>query len=277
MPDAPFPKLPADWEPTRAALHAYSRAVGALPQVHVPKHEKWWHISLKPAPIGLVTEPMGLPDGSSVFARLDLRTHEVVVESHTGHTLRLDMREGRTGTEMAEALIAALASHGAHGDYVRKDFESDQPTSYDADAASRLWSALVAAAQVFNTHRAAIGGNVGPVQLWPHGFDIAFEWFGTKTEDYEENGEMRSLPSQLNLGFYPAGDAYFYSNPWPFDGASLTGAPLPHGARWATVDNDGFEGSVLPYSAVVDDPEGATKLAAYARAVFDAASPTLMA
>ncbi|MDH3500767.1 MAG: DUF5996 family protein, partial [Acidimicrobiia bacterium] len=201
-------------------------------------------------------------------------THEVVLESRSGHSLRLDMRDGRTGTEMTEELIAALASHGLEGDYVRKDFESNERTSYDEKAASLFWTAVVNAGQTFSTHRAAIGGNVGPVQLWPHGFDLAFEWFGTRTEDYEEHGEMRSLPSQLNLGFYSAGDAYFYSNPWPFD-AGLLESPLPEGARWATADTDGFEGTVFAYKEVADDPHGRERLAAYARAVFDAASPTL--
>lgn len=275
MSDTPFPTLPGDWEPTRATLHVYSRAIGALPQVHVPKHDRWWHISLKPLPIGLVTEPMGLPDGSSIFARLDLRTHEVVLESSDGQTLRWDMRSGRTGTEMTEALIEALASRGLEGEYVRKDFENDEPTSYDEAAATTFWRALTSAGQVFSTHRAAIGGDVGPVQLWPHGFDLAFEWFGTKTQEYEEHGETKHLTGQLNLGFYPAGDAYFYSNPWPFDASALLGKPLPEGARWMTADADGFDGTSLPYSAVAGDPAGAERVAAYAMGVFELAAPTL--
>ncbi len=34
------------------------------------------------------------------------------------------------------------------------------------------------------------GGSTGPVQLWPHGFDVAVEWFGTRTEKLEEHGEI---------------------------------------------------------------------------------------
>jgi hypothetical protein len=276
MPNAFFPSLPDDFGATRATLHAYSKAIGALPQVHVPKHAKWWHISLKPWPIGLVTEPMALPDGRSAFARLDLRTHQVVVETSAKDVIAYDMAEGRTGTEMTTALTSQFAEWGLVGDYVRKDFENSEPRSYDPDAASAFWTALTNAAQVFNTHRAAIGGDVGPVQLWPHGFDLAFEWFGTKTQVIEEHGETESLPSQLNLGFYPGGEPYFYSNPWPFD-PSLAGTPLPGGARWASADTDGFDGTLLPYSAVSDRPNGPELLAAYARSVFEVAAPTLTA
>ncbi len=277
MPDVPFPSLPADWEPTRATLHAYSRAVGALPQIHAPRHPKWWHISLKPMPIGLVSEPMLDPHGVSVFGRVDPRTHEVVLESSAGNSRRFGMGDGRTGTEMAEDLIATMAEHGLTGDYVRKDFENDDPRAYDPAAASTFWHALVNAAHVFINHRATLGERVSPVQLWPHGFDLAFEWFGTKTEEYEEHGEVKSLPSQLNLGFYPAGDAYFYSNPWPFDADALLGKPLPEGARWATADADGFDGSVFPYAEVAERPDGRERLAAYARAVYELAAPTLTA
>ena len=275
MTDIAFPSLPGDFEATRATLHAYAKAIGALPQVHVPKHDKWWHISLKPLPIGLVTEPMALRDGRSAFARLDLRTHEVVVETSAGERVAYAMADGRTGTEMTEELIALFAEWGVAGEYVRKDFEDGEARSYDPDAASVFWSALTNAGQVFNTHRASIGGDVGPVQLWPHGFDLAFEWFGTKTQTHEEHGETSVLASQLNLGFYPGGDPYFYSNPWPFDPV-VRDVPLPEGARWASSETDGFDGSVLPYAAVADDARGAERLNDYARAVFDIASPTLM-
>jgi hypothetical protein len=103
--------------------------------------------------------------------------------------------------------------------------------------------------------------------VWPYGFDLAFEWFGARSETYD--GE--ELPAQLNLGFYPAGDPYFYSNPWPFD-ESLPGIPLPHGAAWHT---EGFQGTMLPYHAVQSKADAADRLAEYARAVFDAAAPTL--
>ena len=92
--------------------------------------------------------------------------------------------------------------------------------------------------------------------IWPHGFDLSFEWFGTRVERFEENGEVQEYPSQLNLGFYPTGDAYFYSNPWPFD-ESLPANELPHGAVWNT---DGWQGTKLDYADLVGDPDAAAKV-----------------
>ena len=74
----------------------------------------------------------------------------------------------------------------------------------------------------------------------------------------------------MNLGFYPAGDPYFYSTPWPFD-PTMAETPLPHGATW----NTDWNGAVLPYSAIEGDPAGGDKVAEFAKAVFDAASPML--
>jgi len=257
------------WEPTRATLHAYARALGTLPQTHVPQHDAWWHISLKPRPDGLTTENMQLPDGGLINGRLDFLSHEVVLQASTGWERRFDAREGRTGTEMAEALIAAAAEVGLDGDYVRKDFEDDEAGAYDEAAVAAFWQALTSAAAVFESHRATLDHRkVGPVQFWPHGFDLAFEWFGTRVAEYD--GTM--YPSQINLGFYSTGRPYFYSNPFPFDGDILMAVDLPVGA-WTT---EPFEGSRLWYDEVAGKPDGAAVVREYARAVFTTASHTLL-
>jgi len=85
---------------------------------------------------------------------------------------------------------------------------------------------------------------------------------------------MNVSPAQLNLGFYPRGRPYFYSNPWPFEGDALLPVELPYGASWHT---DGWEGSVLYYDEVAGRPDGRERVLAYARAVFAAAVPTLSA
>lgn len=271
MTSAPFPSLADNWEPTRATLHAYSKAIGALPQTHVPKHDKWWHISLNARPDGLTTENMALPDGGVLNARLDFRTHEVVMRSSSGWEQRFSFKDGRSGTEMAEAVIEAAATQGLTGEYVRKDFEDNEAGAYDPSVVPPFWTALMNASAVFETHRSSLDSDaVGPVQFWPHGFDLAFEWFGTKKVSYH----YEELPSQLNLGFYSSGDApYFYSNPFPFDGTTLMETELPHG-DWYT---EPFQGSTLLYSDVADRPDGAEILASYAKAVYEVSRPTLMA
>ena len=268
-----FPALPVDFEPTRATLHAYANAVAVLPRVHAVPHPKWWHISLKVRPDGLVTEAMPLPAGGAVFVRMDPRNDEIVIESSYGNRRSFPMNDGLTGTEMGHALIDAAGGMGLTGDYNRAKFENDDPRVYDGDQAAGLLQAFVTAEAAIAGHRNRIGGVVGPIQLWPHGFDLAFEWFGTMLVPHEESGEITELPAQINLGFYPAGDAYFYSNPWPFDGGTLLAAELPEGARWNT---EGWEGSKFEYADLVGQPDGVERFGEYAGAVFDAASPLLM-
>lgn len=270
MAEAPFPKLADNWEPTRATLHAYAKALDTLPQAHVPTHPEWWHISLDVKPSGLTTDNIVLPDGGLLSGRLDLRNHEIVLESSSGWQRSFDTRAGRTGTEMAEAIIEAVEEIGLTGEYVRKDFEDSDAGAYDEAAVAPFWRALTSSAAVFQGHRATLDHRqVGPVQLWPHGFDVAFEWFGTK--EWEQEGSMHR--SQLNLGFYSAGRPYFYSNPYPYLGDELRKSPLSVGAWF----EETFEGSILYYDEVADDPDGGVKVATYAREVFAAASPTLTA
>ncbi len=267
-----LPALPTDGEPTRATLHAYAHAIAALPRAHALAHSKWWHVSLQVRPDGMMTETMTLPDGGAAYVRMDPRTSLIILETSAGETRRFPMNAGFTATEMGDALIAAAAEFGLTGDYDRSRFESDEARPYREVDALEIFQVLAAAEGVLAAHRNRIGGNVGPVQLWPHGFDLAFEWFGTRTVPTKEVGESSEIPAQINLGFYPAGDAYFYSNPWPFDAEALLNVALPSGARWHT---DGWEGSILPYAEVVGRVGGAERILDYAGAVFAAASPGL--
>lgn len=267
-----FPPLPTHGEPTRSTLHAYAHAVAALPRAHAPAHPLWWHISLKVRPDGLVTEAMPLPAGGAAFVRMDPRSALIVFETSGGDSRSFPMNAGLTATEMGNALIAAGSEFGLSADYDRSTFENDDPRPYDEGDARAFFGALVAAEGVLAIQRNRLQGILGPIQLWPHGFDLAFEWFGTRMVAAED-GVPNDLPAQINLGFYPAGDAYFYSNPWPFEADALLNVDLPGGAEWHT---EGWEGSTLVYADVVGHTDGVDRFLAYAAAVFEAASPQLM-
>jgi hypothetical protein len=203
---------------------------------------------------------------------MDPRRHLIVFETSGGERRSFPMNAGLTATEMGNALIAAGSEFGLSADYDRSKFENDDPRPYvDSDAVG-LFAVLVAAEGALDAQRSRLEGIVGPVQLWPHGFDLAFEWFGTRVVATTEGGEVSETAAQINLGFYPAGDAYFYSNPWPFEADVLLDVDLPVGAKWHT---EGWEGSILPYADVVDRPDGVDRVLTYAAAVFQAAAPTL--
>jgi hypothetical protein len=273
---APFPAL-TDWEPTRQTLQLYGRAMASVPRAHLKAHPRWWHISLKVQPDGLRTSDIARPDGGLFWLAMDLKHHQVVLNSDSGPLRELDMTQGLTAVQFGDALLSAVAELGLSATYARKGFANDEPRQYNPEAAGRFLTALVAADRIFKEHRATLTGEVSPVQHWPHNFDLSMEWFGTRVERYEEDGQLKEFPSQINLGFYP-GDPdnapYFYSNPWPFEAGKLTSQPLPRGARWFT---EGWQGTILPYDELAGDANAESRLKEYARAVFDIASPLLMA
>ncbi len=185
------------------------------------------------------------------------------------------MVEGLSATAFGDQLLGAIADLGLTADYDRERFENDEPRPYNPDVVPAFWKALVNAARIFKEFRATLSGDPGPVQLWPHGFDVAFEWFGTRVVTYEEDGEKTEYPAQINLGFYPGDPVnapYFYSNPWPFEAEQLLNQPLPEGASWHT---EGWQGTILPYDEVAGDPNAGERVLEYARHVHELASPTL--
>ena len=103
---------------------------------------------------------------------------------------------------------------------------------------------------------------------------MAFEWFGTRVEEYEEHGEVTQYPSQCNFGFYPGGRAYLYANPWPFESDILLGVELPAGAEWHT---EGWQGSILYYDQVAGAANAEQMILDFFGTVFDHAAPTLTA
>ncbi|MDJ0498611.1 MAG: DUF5996 family protein [Acidimicrobiia bacterium] len=266
----PLLPMPDDWEPTRATLHLYAHALGVIARAHAVPNENWWHISLKVRPSGLCTDTMPLPGGGTFDLRMDFRTQEAVLETSGGEVRAVSMAAGRTGSEFGRELIGVVGEFGISADYATEKFADDEPRPYDPAGAEGFFQALVNIDHNLEIHRSSLMGAVGPLQVWPHGFDLSFEWFGTRVVGKEEGGATTS-PAQLNLGFYPAGRPYFYSNPSPFD-PSLVDIELPAPAEWHT---EGWEGSILYYDDLLKTDEPTALLLEYAKAVHEAARPTL--
>lgn len=267
-----FPSL-ENFEPTRQSLHLYAQAMGVVPRVHARPHPKWWHISLRVVPHGLQTTSMNLPNGGKLWLEMDLRNHFIKVQTEYGGTQAVDLRLQLTGTEMGEWVLNTVAQYGLEGEYARAKFENEEAREYKASEAAKFLTAVTQVHRIFEDHRNSLTGNIGPIQLWPHNFDLSMEWFGTRTVTQEEHGEIQEFPSQLNLGFYPGPPIYFYSNPFPFEGDILLDKKLPAGAKWHT---EGWQGTMLPYPDLVGDDQAETRLRQFARQVYALARPTLL-
>lgn len=267
-----FPRFPDDWASTRETLHAYAHAMSAISRAAAPHHPRWWHASLNVRLEGLVTDFVPIPSGGSLAVTMNLNDDVIMLETSSGAERSFSMADGMTGTEMGDALIAAAADVGLDVPIDRQRYVNDADAPYAPQSAARFLEIATNATSTLLRHRSQVGLSVGPVQLWPHGFDISFEWFGTRTVEHEENGETTASPSQINFGLYPGNEPYFYSNPWPFEADRLLGCELTAGATWQT---DGWEGSMLPYSAVADVTGGNEVVASYYARVTALAQPTL--
>lgn len=261
----PFPELLPEFAPTLATLHAYTLAMEAVPRAHGIPHPRWWHVGLVPGASSLGTAPVALTGGGEFTSVMDLESVEIVVrvpeEEH-----RFSMSAGLTAAEMADRIIVVAAGRGLRGPYDRSRFDDDAPRHLESGAVAAYAAAFDAAVAVLQHRRGTLGDRVSPVLVWPHGFDMSFECYGTRS--VTEAGADHA--TQINLGFYPGDDPYFYSSPWPFD-PELVERPLPRGAVWNTA---GWTGACLPYAAVVGG-NGFEVVGEFAAAVFAAAAPGL--
>ena len=274
MTESTFPPL-ARWAPTRDTLSLYAAAVGVVPRALSDPHPQWWHISLKVNEQGAATDPIPLPEfaGATFQLSMNLRAHTVDVSTSKGEVRSLSMTEGLSSTEFGNCLLSMLGDLRIEAEFERMKYENDEPRIYDTQAAGRYLDILLKTARVLGHHKSNLDGKTGPIQLWPHNFDLAFEWFGTLPVPHGDDGE---LPSQINFGLAPGDssheEAYFYSNPWPFQD-SLTDRELPDGARWFT---ESWQGTLLPYADIASDDAGEVKLLTFYEAVNDLASPLLI-
>lgn len=265
-----LPDLPPTAD-TRDALHAYCQVLGGVRRQLTEPHPRWWHSSLEVHPGGFSTgaiEAAGL-DGD-LELRLDVESLEVRVLLDGGEVSGRSLAtDGPTPARLGAAWIAELARLGAHG--LEPDTRwSEERSTIEAGDAARWHAGFLAVGEYFSRFRQELSGERGPVQLWPHHFDLSFEWFGRDLAASQNGGDASA--AQIGFGF-SAGDPglpapYFYANPWPFD-PRLAETELPEAAVWHT---GGWNGSLLPYESVRETPDGLTR---YLEVIYRLASPGL--
>ncbi len=246
-----FPDL-SGTEATRDTLHLYSRVLGAVRRAHAPPHPRWWHASLRIRPRGIVmpTTPVPGHADAGFGMRLDLIEHRLIVEAADEEVASLDLREGASASTLGDRVVYTLRGAGVDVAPDRDRYANETGATYDSKHAGVWLEAFRAAQRALDTVREHLDEERGPIQLWPHHFDLSFECFGTRRVTYVEDGDEREANSQIGFGFSPIPAAvgcpepYFYVTPWPFDDA-LEQATLPGEAAWVT---EGWQGALLPYA-----------------------------
>ena len=272
-------RLPSleDWEDTRDTLHAYAQVISTIPRALAEPDSRWWHISLKLNGDLLWTDPMHPPtlDKQQLRLNMDLRNHRINIQVGQEFLASFEMVTAPSTAELIGLISKRLEDLGIKAGFAWERVHNDQPRKYDPDAAERYLAALKLVHKAQQETKAVLDGETGPIQLWPHNFDQAFEWFGTREIiQWQGEKEIRSRV-QINFGFAPGDEShtnpYFYSNPWPFD-PGFKSLQLASGARWF---DGSWQGSILPYGSLVNDQHAGTSLIEYFLSVFNGTAPLL--
>lgn len=270
-----FPALPLSaWQPTRDTLQGYSKVLGKIRRALTPPQKHWWHVSLHVAPHGLTTTAIPIPEshGATFEINLDLlQSPQVRIATSRGESWSQPLT-GQPLNQFCDSVLAALAKMGIEAEIDRSLFAADTPGVIEAEAVTTFWPALASIHTVLQQFKAELPGETGPVQLWPHHFDLALLWFsGRKVPGVDPNNEEYA-DEQMNFGFSTGDEGmpepYFYATayPWP---EQMVAAPLPSGAEWYTAS---WKGGLLRYESLLKAADPAEQLLAYLRAVHQAGS-----
>ncbi len=214
---------------------------------------------MSPTPTGFAAAPTPLGDGAVLTSSIDLRTHHIEVTAGTDR-LGFDLREGPSPSVIGTAINRLVTDHGARIPVDPGRFASSARQDYDPSHGEAFFDEARAAIEAFDVLNAGLAGEVAGPHLWPHGFDIATEWYSDRVvaaDGHEGN-------AQITTGWYPSVESYVYVNPWPFDDA-FSAIDLPGAAWWHL---DGWQGAkldVLPGEALAIE-----EIVALARAVHAA-------
>ncbi len=259
-----FPALSlTDWQPTRDTIRGYAQVMGKIRRALTPRQKHWWHVSLRAATTGLTTT--SIPSGSVTFEMLlDLTGHKLVISTSRGEQWQKPLR-GQSVNTFCEESLAALNSFGIQPKIDRALFSDTTPGAYDTAAVERLWRTFSQIDALFRQFKGELRQETGPVQLWPHHFDLALLWFSGRLVPGQDPDNEEYADEQMNFGFVPGDEGisepYFYITAYPTpDG--LTSAPLPDDAAWRT---ESFTGAVMMYESLVTADDPGEKLLAFLR------------
>jgi hypothetical protein len=237
------------WSATCDTLHAHTQVLGKLAVALAPPQPQLQHAALRLTARGWETSPLPAPDGSGyLVVVLDLRHHQVIVESTTGGDQQIALGPDRpVGAVTRDVLDAVRQTVGAV-EINTKPQEvpwsvaldaDDDHARYDYESVEAYFVAATHAASILAAFRAPYRGRSTPVNAWWGSFDLAVSLFsGLPAAPPSNDFIMRNAmdAQEIAIGWWP-GDPrygraafYAYAHPAPADFASATLAPTV--ARW---------------------------------------------
>lgn len=231
---SPWPALGGDgWEATIQTVHLWSQVVGKVRMALEPPVNHWWHVPLYVSARGLTTSLMPAA-GQSVEIEFDFREHELVVRSTSGDR-RVVPLGPRTVADFYADTMSVLGEIGVHVSILARPVELPIATpfaddtahaTYDADAITRFWLALVHADRVFGGFRGRFAGKASPVHFFWGAFDLAATRFSGRPAPRHRGGVPNCADWVMHeayshevssAGFWPGGseEGCFYAYAYP--------------------------------------------------------------
>ncbi len=277
----------AQWADTCTTLHMWTQVVGKIRMARTPPVNHWWHVPLYATSRGLGTSP--IPDGARAFEiEFDFVHHRLCIDTTEGehrdfalHPMTVADFYGRVMAMLNELHIEAPINTTPSEVADPIPFEQDTThASYDADAVSRFWHALVCMGNVFARFRGEFLGKVSPIHFFWGGFDLALTRFSGRPAPPHPG--VPGLPLTMvreayshevsSAGFWPGApggaDAVFYSYAYP-ESPGFAAAPVRPAAAFYS---DELREFLLPYEAVRTSPAPEDDLLAFLESTYEAAA-----
>lgn len=286
---AKWPELPPlqDWQDTCTTVHMWTQVVGKIRLELSPDVNHCWGSTLYVNTRGLTTSP--IPYGIFTFS---------IHMDFIAHALRIFTSEGREHSFPLQSMSVAdfyykimEALHALDIEVkifprpveveVAIPFEKDeQHSSYDAEAVTRFWHALVQADRVFKEFRARFIGKVSPVHFFWGAFDLAVTRFSGRTAPKHPGG-FPNIADRItqeayshevsSAGFWPGtglGEAAFYAYAYPTPEGFNKYPVQPQAAYF----HDKLGEFILPYDAVRTAQNSDETLLSFLQTTYDAAA-----
>jgi hypothetical protein len=229
----PWPPLPLDaWQDTYATLHMWTQIVGKVRLALCPLLNHFWEVTLYVSARGLTTSP--IPYERGIFEiEFDFLHHNLVIQTSEGPSKTIPLAP-RSVADFYKEFMAALASLDIHVKIWPMPQEVPNPipfdkdfthASYDRDAVSRFWHALISVDTIFKEFRGRFIGKDSPVHFFWGSFDLAVTRFSGRRAPERKGADpiTREAYSHevISAGFWPGGGDikgaafYAYAAPEP--------------------------------------------------------------
>jgi hypothetical protein len=286
---AAWPDIPFDaWKDTCATLHLWLQIVGKYRLARTPWVNHSWHATLYVTPRGLTTSPIPAGEGSVAFD-FDFAEHTLNGSVSDGKRQAFAL-EPMTVADFYARFLALTDALGVRAEFNGKPnevagaipFANDTAhASYDADAVTRFWRALVEVDRVLKLFRTSFLGKVSPVHLFWGSFDLAVTRFSGRAAPLHPGG-IPALPDAVtreayshevsSAGFWPGGGpvdyAAFYSYAYPAPPGFAEAKVTPDAAYFHKAAGE----FILPYDAVRTAGDPDQVLLGFLESTYDAAA-----